>query len=42
MGCSASPSISTYNVSYCSLNPIIGIKNTYRIELLAEEEIEKK
>ena len=42
MGCSSSPSVSTYNVSYCSLNPIIGTKNTYRIELLAEEEIEKK
>ena len=42
MGCSSSPSVSTYNVSYCSLNPIIGNKNTFRIELLAEEEIEKK
>ena len=42
MGCSSSPSVSAYNVSYCSLNPIIGTKNTFRIYLLAEEEIEKK
>ena len=42
MGCSSTPSVSIYKVLYCSLNPIIGTKNTFRIYLIAEEEIEKK
>jgi len=42
MGCSPSPSSTTYKVSYCSLIPVIGTKNTFKIDLLAEEEIEKK
>ena len=41
MGCSSSPPAQTYNVSYCSLTPIQDKPNTFKIILLAEEEIQK-
>ena len=42
MGCSTPAEAQTYNVSYCSLNPVLSKENTFKIELIAQEEIEKK
>ena len=41
MGCSSPAEIQTYNVFYCSLNPVLKKENTFKIELIAQEEIEK-
>ena len=41
MGCSSSAEVPTYNVYYCSLNPVPNKDNTFIIELIAKEEIEK-
>ena len=41
MGCSSPAEVQTFNVFYCSLNPVLSKKNTFKIELIAQEEIEK-
>lgn len=41
MGCSSSEEMPTYTVAYCSLNPVPRKDNTFIIELIAEEDIEK-
>jgi len=42
MGCSSSPPVYKYNVSYCSLVPISNKPNIFKINLIKEENIEKK
>ena len=42
MGCSSSPTVPTYTVSYCALEPIPNKANFFKIKLIAEEEIQKK
>ena len=42
MGCSSSPTVPTYTVSYCALEPIPNKVNFFKIKLIAEEEIQKK
>ena len=41
MGCSSPAEVPTYNVFYCSLKPSSKKENTYKIDLIAQEEIEK-
>lgn len=42
MGCSSSPTVPTYTVSYCALEPVPNKANFFKIKLIAEEEIQKK
>ena len=41
MGCSSPPPAQTYNVSYCSLIPVENKPNIFKINLIADEEIQK-